>query len=427
MIAAGTRGGPVELPAAFRSHARSGPVDDDRHAVDGTLPEVAIFDPDGIGMLEAPVPATRLDEGKYVFRYDIPEDAPVSSEWKSLWRIRIDGVDHEFTSLFSVKSGGEASFVNWRGEVRRGHFFSNPDMESDHYAPGWGMIVDPDEVRYIGGFGTRLSSPDDAQTYDNEMLQGYIDMAVAQVEADLQYDLLPRWCRYTDRPGEAPRNPQPPPGNPSGQFPPAARLIREPGYPYHQYAAEHYLYLETRRKPLIHYTDGTRNPSRAVIGPHGFSSFNLTDWARPIEHATGQIKFIPPSGAAAYNLPLMTWPGAYGTAGLGGIYGGHDNVPDAILLDYDSGHAHSSLVPPDIRNLIFWWASIYMLEDFGDGKSPGLAGASVSFGGLSQSFQTTQSATNALYGARILSYLKKIDRWMKLNARKYQFNLIGMV
>jgi hypothetical protein len=416
----------VELDAAFRSVGRGTATDDDGYASNGTLPEVVIFDPDGIEVTAAP--AERLDTGKYVFRYSIPEDAPVSSSWKSLWRIRIDGADHEFQELFRVLPGGQGSFVNFRGDPRKGHFFRNPDLTSDHYAPGWGLPVDPDEVRYIGGFGTRLVSPDDAQTYDDNMLQGYIDMAVAQVESELQYDLLPRWCRYSDRDPAHPRNPDPPPGNEHGQFPPQARLIREPGYTYHRYAEEHYLFMHLKRKPLIVYRDGRRNPTEVRIGPYQPAQFDLTSWARVIEPSVSQIKFLPPSGAGVYYLPFAsTFPGVQGVLGFHHLFGGQDSVPDAILIDYDSGHEHSGLVPPDIRNLIFWLATIYMLEDFGDGKSPGLASASVGFGGLSQSFATTQSATNALYGARILSYYKKINNWMKMNARKYQFNLIGML
>ncbi len=78
-----------------------------------------------------------------------------------------------------------------------------------------------------------------------------------------------------------------------------------------------------------------------------------------------------------------------------------------------------SEVPRDILQCLGWLASMLPLDTAGDLiAGAGIASFSVSLDGYSESVSTTSSATNAGYGARILSYQKQLkDAWPRLRAR----------
>jgi hypothetical protein len=78
-----------------------------------------------------------------------------------------------------------------------------------------------------------------------------------------------------------------------------------------------------------------------------------------------------------------------------------------------------SEVPRDIMQAIGWLASMLPLDTAGDLiAGAGIANYSVSLDGYSESVGTTSSATNAGYGARILSYQKQLkDALPRLRAR----------
>ena len=55
----------------------------------------------------------------------------------------------------------------------------------------------------------------------------------------------------------------------------------------------------------------------------------------------------------------------------------------------------------------------------------GFSSSSVSLDGLSESFSSTQSATSAYFGARIASYIKQLEKFVKNNKNKYDNIVIG--
>ena len=70
--------------------------------------------------------------------------------------------------------------------------------------------------------------------------------------------------------------------------------------------------------------------------------------------------------------------------------------------------------------VIGWMAALLPLDTAGDLiAGAGIATKSVSIDGLSTSIGTTSSATNAGYGARILSYQKQMAMTMASLRRKY--------
>jgi hypothetical protein len=83
-------------------------------------------------------------------------------------------------------------------------------------------------------------------------------------------------------------------------------------------------------------------------------------------------------------------------------------MPQMIYVDYVAGYKIGA-VPEDIRNAVAKIASIDILGIAGDAILAGVASLSTGIDGLSESFSTTASATNATYGAHILQYQKEVD------------------
>ena len=89
--------------------------------------------------------------------------------------------------------------------------------------------------------------------------------------------------------------------------------------------------------------------------------------------------------------------------------GGHHRVPAAFLVTYTAGWPLDKPIPADVIHLIAMRAAISLLNLAGDlTLGVGIASKSVSLPGLNRSVSTTQSATNAAFGARILEYSREI-------------------
>lgn len=86
---------------------------------------------------------------------------------------------------------------------------------------------------------------------------------------------------------------------------------------------------------------------------------------------------------------------------------GWDKIPNYWTCDYCTGF---SVIPEDLLDVVGKLASIGIFNVAGDialGQAA-LANYSLSIDGLSQSVGTSNSATNAAYGARIINYQKEI-------------------
>ena len=148
-------------------------------------------------------------------------------------------------------------------------------------------------------------------------------------------------------------------------------------------------------------------PSRVRLFFRGNPSpvFTFTEqWIDVKDANSGRVTLLAPS-----NSPLnVITESAYTQLALAARYGVRQ-VPDYMFVDYKAGFERGC-VPADIRHLIAMIASIIVLDQAGDLilATAGIANYSLSLGGLSQSVGTTSSATNAGYGARILSYQKQM-------------------
>lgn len=85
-------------------------------------------------------------------------------------------------------------------------------------------------------------------------------------------------------------------------------------------------------------------------------------------------------------------------------------IPDAFRVKYTAGFERGDL-PPVIRDVVGKVAAFGPLNIAGDLLGgAGIASQALSIDGLSQSFNTTSSATNAGYGARLLQYKMEIKQ-----------------
>ena len=138
---------------------------------------------------------------------------------------------------------------------------------------------------------------------------------------------------------------------------------------------------------------------------------DLLEWLR-LKKNSGQVQFYPKINGAQETYPFIGGEGLF----LSRL---NYNYPDAFQIDYEAGWKNSVLVPNDIRQLVFKFATINALSWVGDGLLAGFSSSSVSIDGMSESFSSTQSATSAYFGARIKQLQDEIKRSLQLVKRKY--------
>lgn len=104
----------------------------------------------------------------------------------------------------------------------------------------------------------------------------------------------------------------------------------------------------------------------------------------------------------------VTWTGWTQAPAINITFSGTKNDTSAIDIDYD------------LLNVIGMMAAIPVLNTAGDMViGAGIAGKNASIDGLSAGIQTTASATNTAYGARVTELLREIKRLVPIIFRKY--------
>ncbi len=407
-IERGERSKQIIFRVVFQKSTGGAPTDDDAYS-GGQYPVVKIYNPSDVLMLDSSLVGTlqpvRYDVGNYDYVYPVPADAAISDTWKIQWSMTIDGSNFVYEEYFSIMADGESEVDE--SEFRKGFAFNNPDLTSTHHGSinvdgtvkGWGFLVTPDELRYMVGFGSKLVSPDAAQTYDDNMLQWYIDVSIASLEMDLNIDLIPRVVRHEDPVDQSvitnAGSPDPLVGSADDirtegnyrarqDLPTAAaepNRVREDSYPYRPNPDRYFGYLRLRRRPL-------REILKAVLtDPQQNGMIDIYNWRKEKKGFESSVQFFPPI-SALQSLFIASSSQFLARQGIG-----FSDFPGALWLDYTTGFENVINVPIDFRGVIIWLAGVMLLDDFGDGKSPGLAGASVNLNSISESFQTTQSAS----------------------------------
>jgi hypothetical protein len=182
--------------------------------------------------------------------------------------------------------------------------------------------------------------------------------------------------------------------------------ITEEPHDYYREDYEQYIWLETQEYPVISVSE----VKMVMPGEASIQTFD-SDWIHLREEA-GQIQIVPGTSGPANTLFLANgqW--------LPYFYGRNRFIPDVFRVTYSAGF---STIPPQLKDIVGKVASFGPLNIAGDLLGgAGIASQSISIDGLSQTFNTTSSATNAGYGARILAYNRELKDVIPTLQRYYK-------
>jgi hypothetical protein len=133
------------------------------------------------------------------------------------------------------------------------------------------------------------------------------------------------------------------------------------------------------------------------------------EWIR-LDQTHGIVRVVPTAGTLSEIVI------GQGGSFLPAVFNGMSHLPDLFQFDYTCGFEN---LPTNLKNMIGMVASFGPLNIFGDLiVGAGIASTSLSIDGLSQSINSTSSATNSGYGARIGQYEKRIKEDLP-NLRKF--------
>ena len=104
----------------------------------------------------------------------------------------------------------------------------------------------------------------------------------------------------------------------------------------------------------------------------------------------------------------LVWNAA-GMQGIGANYTRPTSYANGYHIRYLAGFRQAQDVPEPLRYAIALATTFNLLDVQGDALLAGLSSISKSMDGMSESFSSTQSPTNAYYGARIGNYKKELE------------------
>jgi len=302
---------------------------------------------------------------------------------------------------------------------RIGFAFNNPDTTSNYHAPGFGLIVSHDELRYDELFGNQLIAEADSQSITNDQLLDYSRIAIRFLEVELNIDILPRRIRYENTIGEDGTETERTDIDDTTYLSKMDRkqkselYIAEEGYPFRVIAARKESRIKLRRRPL-------RNVLNAkFVDPYfGNTVVDLMPYRHVKKGFTAVCNFRPRQFSSGINVYSNLWARYLITPYF-------RDMQDIFKIDYETGYENCMDVPDEFRNIIKKIAAVTLMNIYGDGKLAAIASRSVSLAGVSEAISTTLSATSATFGARIMQYQKEIKEWLKQNRSKYSRTMIG--
>jgi len=218
--------------------------------------------------------------------------------------------------------------------------------------------------RYL--FGVNLTN-DNGEPLPDEVYEHYILAAIAWMEHELDIKILPT-------------------------------TISREAHDYYRQDYQEFNILQLDNYPVLSVEEYlVEYPSGQTVVEYPL------EWVR-IDPDHGILRIVPTAGTLS--AVLIGQGGGF----LPAIYSGMAHLPDLFKISYTAGFAPGQ-VPRNILDLIGMFASLGPFNIFGDLiAGAGIASLSLSVDGLSQSVGTTSSATNSGYGARIIQYLKQIQK-----------------
>lgn len=176
--------------------------------------------------------------------------------------------------------------------------------------------------------------------------------------------------------------------------------IEEPPYDYDAKAYARWGFLQLRERPV------QSLKTVQLVLPNGqiiVDFLQRPEWVK-LYRKQAQIHIVPYAGD-----PTLFYLLGGSQTGYPFITGQlNRSMPQMWYIDYVAGYPKNK-IPADIRNAVAKTVAIDILGIAGDAILAGVASLSTSIDGLSESFSTTASATNATYGAHILQYQKELD------------------
>lgn len=244
------------------------------------------------------------------------------------------------------------------------------------YKKNSGLVFSVAEIWALYLFGIKIDGGQ-GTSFSNESIRKYIEMAQKQVEK--WFNL--RFCK---------------------------QLVDQTLPYYRQDYWQEFPILLTNypvREPLS--MIGMLNKMEQIIYPQGWL---FCEYDTAMGQGKRRISVVPTGSSTTQGNAQVILTGITSQVGMQRF----DNIPDYWRIQYITGWDIDNL-PMDLLNIVGMLASIPALDVAGDLilGTAGIAGQSLSIDGLSQSISTSISATNAGYGARILSYTKQIEETAK--------------
>lgn len=262
----------------------------------------------------------------------------------------------------------------------------------------WGTILTPDDFRYTYLWGTDFKATNGSM-FSDEQIQYFIDAATTEMERRLNITIRKRRIKCED---VIEKN----------------HLKRkvdyddeETPYDFSYRKIQRYGMIQTKQRPILNVSrctmlnkgnsdDVDLLPSTVLDKKNGVIKFLKRPW-KPSDTADGINTAISRYGAETWNPHLF------------------------YSLNYEAGFETSDDIPEDLRHNIGLMIAISLLNVIGDGLMAGFSSSSLSMDGVSESFSSTQSATSATFGARIMEYKKELDDYIQANKFKFGFFRVG--
>ena len=276
-----------------------------------------------------------------------------------------DGVGDDWYAVSSVNSHGSESAKT--AFIQAEETITSTDGTAFNPLPkSSGLLIDADFVKTNFLFGVSLKD-DDGNIMPDSLIEFYIRSAQQWLEKELQIRLLPT-------------------------------VIEKETHDYTMQDYTNFFFTKLNHLPVRKVT------SISMKFPVSSDSITFDPMWYKVDARNGMINLVPTAGS--FSTIMMGQGGSF----LPLLYTSVLSIPAIIEVDYECGFADGEC-PADILEIIAMKASLGPLNIAGDLiAGAGIANTSISLDGLSQSIGTTSSATNAGYGARVIQYLKKIDK-----------------
>ena len=242
------------------------------------------------------------------------------------------------------------------------------------YRKNTGLVISPDEVMQIYFYGI-LIEDEDGTDFPQETIRFYIESSQAEIERYLNIRINRQLVTETQNYYR---------DDYYQQFP-----LLQPTYPV--------------RVPLT--LIGLLNKIEQIIYP---PEWLLTHEGNQSDYVKG-ISVVPNGVSSTTGNFDVVLTGITAYLGLQR----YKQIPHYWTLQYETGYGVDE-IPLDIVNVIGKLAAIPLFNIAGDLiLGAGIARQSLSIDGLAQQIDSTSSATNAGYGARIINYNKEIKETLE--------------